>query len=170
VNPLLFALDQGFPTPIVDVLRDYITEAELVSVRDIDKRLSTMDDWELLLALHHHPTDWRGLITTDAAILSLPKELAVIMQTKLTVVVAEAAGHDPLLATGLVLSGLPKVCRKAREKRGGIYRLRLPRVEREDGWGILGSIASHQHTNAKRLYRLNKLAPAELARDPLLTP
>ena len=50
-----FALDQNFPTPIISVLREYLVEAELVSIRDIDSRMPTLDDWEILLALHRHP-------------------------------------------------------------------------------------------------------------------
>ena len=52
--PRLFALDRNFPQPIVDVLSDFQIDATLVSLDQIDKRMSTLDDWELLLALHHH--------------------------------------------------------------------------------------------------------------------
>ena len=167
MSALRFALDQGFPTPIVEVLQAYIVEAQLVSIRDIDPRLAELEDWELLLALHHHRGKWLGLITTDSGILSLPKELAVVLQTKLTLVVAEAAGHDPLLATGLVLSSLPRVCKKATEQPGGIFRLRQPHVERTDGWDVLGRIAEHRTTTAKQLFRSSKLSRQELAKNPL---
>lgn len=49
--PRLFALDRNFPQPIVDVLSDFQIDATLVSLDRIDKRMSTLDDWELLLAL-----------------------------------------------------------------------------------------------------------------------
>ena len=75
--PRLFALDQNFPQPIVEALREYMTEAELVAVGDIDARLAAdVDDWEILLALHHHERDWDGLITTDSGMLTLPRELS----------------------------------------------------------------------------------------------
>lgn len=61
----LFALDQGFPLPIVDVLAKYMVEAELVALDEIDERLAILDDWELLLALHHHERAWDGLTTDD---------------------------------------------------------------------------------------------------------
>jgi hypothetical protein len=38
--------------------------------------------------------------------LQLPRELAAMMQTKLTVVVAEGSGHDPVKATGLLFAHL----------------------------------------------------------------
>jgi hypothetical protein len=107
---LRFALDQNFPTPVVDSLKAYLIEAELVSVRQIDPKLARMDDWELLLALHHSQPRCDGLITTDSSMTSLPRELAVLLQTKLTLVVAAESGHDPLKATGLVLAHLPQIC------------------------------------------------------------
>ncbi len=65
--PRLFALDRNFPQPIVDVLSDVQADATLVSLDRIDKHISTLDDWELLLALHHHTDPWDGLITTDSS-------------------------------------------------------------------------------------------------------
>jgi hypothetical protein len=50
----LFALDQNFPLPIVEVLSEFMAEAELVPIAEIDPRLADLDDWEVLLALHHH--------------------------------------------------------------------------------------------------------------------
>lgn len=47
----LFALDQNFPQPIVSALRDFMVEAELVALADIDPRLGDVDDWQVLLAL-----------------------------------------------------------------------------------------------------------------------
>jgi hypothetical protein len=110
----LFALDQNFPQPIVSALSEFMVEAELVALTDIDERLTELDDWEVLLALRHHEREWDGLLTTDTGMLSLPRELAVLMQTRLTLVVAHAAGHDPLKATGLVLTYLPWMAGQSR--------------------------------------------------------
>lgn len=52
--PRLFALDHNFPDPIVAVLTEFQVDAELVRVDQIDDRMPDLDDWELLLALHHH--------------------------------------------------------------------------------------------------------------------
>ena len=76
--PRLFALDKNFPQPIVGVLADFQADAQLVSLDRIDTRMSTLDDWELLLALHHHPDAWDGLITTDSSMLSQGPELATL--------------------------------------------------------------------------------------------
>jgi hypothetical protein len=80
-----FALDQNFPEPIVDALAAWLrVDAELVPIRTIGSRMSTIDDWEILHAPHAADEPWDGLITTDARMLSLPKELALLCQTKLT--------------------------------------------------------------------------------------
>jgi hypothetical protein len=92
--PRLFALDKNFPQPIVGVLSDFQTDATLVPLDQINPRMSTLDDWELLLALHHHADPWDGLITTDTSMLAQGPELATLIQTRLTLVVAVASGHN----------------------------------------------------------------------------
>lgn len=80
--PRLFALDKNFPQPIVGVLSDFQADAQLVPLDQIDSRMSTLDDWELLLALHHHTAPWDGLITTDSSMLAQGPELAALIQTR----------------------------------------------------------------------------------------
>lgn len=53
-----FALDHNFPDPIVAVLADFQAHADLVRIDQIDGRLPDLDDWERLLALHHHERPW----------------------------------------------------------------------------------------------------------------
>jgi hypothetical protein len=68
-----FALDQNFPEPIVDALAAWLhADAKLVPIRTIDARMATIDDWEILHALHAADERWDGLITTDARMLNLP--------------------------------------------------------------------------------------------------
>lgn len=163
----LFALDQNFPTPIVNVLSTYMTEAELVPIGDIDPRLPDLEDWEVLLALMQHERDWDGLITTDSGMLTLPRELAVLMQTKLTLVVAWAAGHDPLKATGLVLTYLPWIAQHTRPDEAQVWVLRAGNKPADDPWDNLEKVAKAQGTAASVLYESEKLTPEELALDPL---
>ncbi len=80
--PRLFALDKNFPQPIVSVLSDFQADARLVPLDRIDPRMSTLDDWELLLALHHHAEPWDGLITTDSSMLAQGRELATLIQNE----------------------------------------------------------------------------------------
>ena len=148
----LFALDQGFPEPIVAVLRDWLTEAELVSIRAIDPRLTDVHDWQILLALHHHARGWDGLITTDSGMVKQPRELATLMQTKLALVVAEAAGHDPLKATGLVFAHLPWIADRVDPDEAQVWQLRANRKLAEAPWELLRRVADHQSKDLSGLY------------------
>jgi hypothetical protein len=108
--PRLFALDHNFPDPIVAVLAEYQSDATLVRIDQIDPRMPDLDDWQLLLALHRHAVPGDGLITTDSSILNQGPELATLIQTKLTLVVAMASGHDPVKASGLLFAYLSGIC------------------------------------------------------------
>jgi len=149
------------------VLREFMTEPELVAVGDIDPRLTDIDDWEVLLSLHHHAVGWDGLITTDSGMLSLPRELSALLQTRLTLVVADASGHDPLKATGLVLTYLPWIANQTRPDAAQLWVLRAANRPPEDPWHRLERIASRRHSSARALYNAERLTREELNRDPL---
>jgi hypothetical protein len=163
----LFALDQNFPEPIVKALNDYIPEVELVPLRVIDPLLAEIDDWEVLLALHHHERPWDGLITNDHRILNLPREMAVLSQTNLSLVVAQSVGHDPIRATGLLFTHLEYIGRETSTDRPQIWRLVARNRPGEDPRDYFGRIAEHQNREADELWREARLSNAELARDPL---
>jgi hypothetical protein len=163
----LFALDQNFPQPIVDALAEYIVEAELVPIGNIDKRLATLDDWEVMLALHHHELPWDGLITTDANMLALPRELAVLMQTKLTLVVAKESGHDPIKATGLLLAYLPGICQRTETDKAQLWTLRAAQRSADDPWDSFERVARQRGTTAAKLYATNRLGSDAIQLDPL---
>jgi len=165
--PALFALDQNFPEPIVEALNEYIVEAELVSVRDIDPQLAEIDDWEILLSLHHHERVWDGLITTDSGMLGQPREVAVVQQTNLTLVVAHDAGHDPIKATGLLFTHLGWISRETRTDRPEIWWLVAKNRPGHDPWEFIEKIARHTHRTADDVWREGRLTTAELTRNPL---
>ncbi|MDP9262464.1 MAG: hypothetical protein M3O89_10875 [Actinomycetota bacterium] len=166
--PRRLALDQNFPEPIVDGLADWLaSDAELVPIRRIDDRMATLDDWEVLLALHSDNSEWDGLITTDAKMLILPRELAVLCQTKLTLVVAEAVGHDPIKATGLVLAHITRICEQTRPDTAQVWRLRTSTKPAEDPWSFLERVAERRDTDAQALYSSERLSKAKLRQSPL---
>ena len=162
-----FALDQNFPTPIVDSLRDYITEAELISVREIDARLVDIDDWQLLLCLHNDPGGWDGLITNDAAMLSLPREMCVLQKTRLKLVVAEGVGHDPVTATGLVLANLPQICERLDPNRAEVWRLRIVSKNPQVPMDYISTLAGREGQNPSQYFRSHCLSDQQMARNPL---
>ena len=118
----------------------------------------------MLLALHKHSSHWDGLITTDSAMLLLPKEMAVLCQTKLTLVVAEGDGHDPVKATGLVLAHLPGICEKTEPDVPQLWVLRANTQAHEKPWERLRRIAERNKQGVKDLYREVKLSDEELAK------
>lgn len=127
------------------------------------------DDWEILLALHQHPKAWDGMITTDSSMLSLPKELAVLCQTRLTLIVAESSGHDPIRATGLVLAHIEGICKKTRPDVAQYWRLRTSTQNHDAPWDRLSTVARRQGTTAPALYEQFKLSEEELQRPDATT-
>ena len=163
----LFALDRNFPQPIVDVLAEFQVDAKLVSLDAIDRRLSTLDDWELLLALHHHPEPWDGLITTDSSMLTQGRELAALIQTKLTLVVAMESGHNPVKASGLLFAYLASICQRTTPDQAQVWRLNAANRAHEKPWDLLARFAAHNGRDTSDVWSEMRLPPAALARDPL---
>lgn len=163
----LFALDHNFPQPIVDVLSDFQSDAELVRVDKIHARMADLDDWELLLALHHHERDWDGLITTDSSMLNQGLELATLIQTHLTLVVAMEAGHNPVKASGVLFAYLSGICRRSDPKRTQAWKLNAVNRPHVEPWDLLKRFAEHNNRAGDDVWAEIKLAPDVLARDPL---
>ncbi len=165
--PRLFALDQNFPEPMLDGVAEFMPEVVLVPLRRIDSRLSDMEDWEILLALHHHERAWDGLVTTDSSMLTQPREMAVLRQTNLTLVVARGAGHDPIRATGLVLTHLNWICRNTTDATPQVWDLTARSRPATDPWTLIEKIGAHQHRDPEDLWRESQLTANELRIDPL---
>ena len=103
---LRLAPDQNFPTPLINAIRDYLpADLELRSLREIDPRLSGLDDGPLFIALHQ--LGWDGVITNNYKILDVPSEIAAVVKRKAIVIAIEGLGHDPLRAVGALLLELP---------------------------------------------------------------
>jgi len=163
----LFALDHNFPLPIVDVLSEFQESAELVPISVIDERMPDLDDWEVLLALALHSRPFDGLITTDSSMLNLPVELAVLLQTRLTLVVAMESGHNPVKATGLLFAYLANICVRTRHNQAQLWRLAAASNPAANPWDAFSKIAEHQSRDASELYEESKLSDEELGTDPL---
>jgi hypothetical protein len=120
-----------------------------------------------LLALHTDARNWDGLITTDARMLNLPRELSVLCQTKLTLVVAVAAGHDPIKATGLVLAHISNVCHRTRADRAQVWRLATVARHADDPWEYLERAAQRRGETANEAFARERLSERALRRSPL---
>lgn len=119
----LFALDHNYPAPIIERAKPFLSSVELVFIGEIDSRLPEFDDWELLLALHHHPREWDGMISNDTSMLDQERELAVLGYTHLTLVAPVAAGHDPIRSTGLVLGHIEDIASRTTPRKPQVWRL-----------------------------------------------
>jgi hypothetical protein len=165
--PRLFALDHNFPQPIVEVLAEFQQSADLVPIGAIHDRMPDLDDWQVLLALAKHQRPFDGLVTTDSSMLSLPRELSVLMQTRLTLVVAMEAGHNPVKATGLLFAYLDGICQRTRSRTAQIWKLAAANRPPRNPWEILSDAARHQNRDPRELYEASKLSDADLEIDPL---
>src|SRR2546429_3145062 len=119
--PLDLALDQNFPEPILDALARFV-DIRLIPLRRIDPRLPSLEDRELLIALHQ--LRYRGLVTNNCKMLKNPRELAAVIATRFAAFAIEGVGHDPLRATGALLLDLPGAARRMHEVPGRVFCLR----------------------------------------------
>jgi hypothetical protein len=158
----LFALDQNFPEPIVDALSQYIEGAQLVPVRRIRPELAEVSDWELLRELHVDQRAWDGLITNDDKMLALAKEMTVLSQTGLTLIVVKGQGHNPIRSTGLLLCHLEHVCHQMTPGAAKVWVLNVQQKKPETAADRLNMIAEKQTTTVAELVKKNELPPDEL--------
>jgi len=140
---------------------------ELVPIRTIGRELSELKDWELLLALHRDQRHWDGIVTNDAGMLSLPREMTVLSQTGLTLVVVKGEGDNPVRAIGALLCHLPFICRHTVLDRAQIWRLAVTQKNYEEVSDYLSRIAEKHGTTAQVLFEQHKLSKAELAMPPV---
>jgi hypothetical protein len=152
-----FALDHNFPAPVLAAFAVMMPAVELVPVADIDPTFPTLDDWELFVALHHHPGQWDGLITNDEALLSLPKEMSVLSQTGLSLVVATGEGHNPVRAVGVLLSHLAHICHHTQPRLPQVWKLSVSQKNFDEPWKFLERIADKRSTTARELFQTHKL-------------
>jgi len=123
--PLQFVLDHNFPYQVVYGL-DWPPYLRLTGLKDIAPQLvDEPDDWRILLQLAARG-DVDGYITNDAAMLELPEEMVALSRTMLTLVVTMGVGHNPVRATGLLMTYLPEIAKRTlyrSPRRSTIYRL-----------------------------------------------
>jgi hypothetical protein len=133
-------------------------------ISKIDARLvDRLDDWEVILVLSQF--GYEGLITLDASMLELPREMAVVHQTNFTLFAVEAAGDNPLRATGQLLLHARSVATQHDSSQPQIFRVPAPRtIQARSAWDRLGELASAQGVSIQELFDANRLAPEDLAR------
>ena len=161
-----YALDQGFPCPkeIIGFVRASSPTVELAYLHEIHEGLGDLEDWQLLIALDLR--GWRGLITTDARMLTLPREMATLHRLRMSLVVARGTQNDPVAAIGLVLLHIRAIARQDTPTKSQIWDLSAQTREAGDAWQRMHSIAKHRGTDPKDINKDFGPSKVVLARDP----
>lgn len=94
-------------------------------------------------------------------------ELAALIQTKLTLVVAMASGHDPVKASGLLFAYLGGICKRTRPDTAQAWTLNAAQQPHREPWEFLRRFAEHNNRNADDVWQEFRMSPEDLARDPL---
>lgn len=158
----LFALDHNFPEPVLAAFGEVLPMVDLVPVRAVEPGWAKLDDWELLVALRGHPRPWDGLITSDDAMLSLAKEMTVLSQTGLSLVVAKGEGHNPIRAVGALLCHLPHICHHTTPEHAQIWTLRVAQKNHEEVRAYLDKIAQKASTTIAKIVAENRVPNGQL--------
>jgi hypothetical protein len=107
------------------------------------------EDWEVLHGLNRRG-DVDGFITNDAGMLELPREMVVLHDSGLTLIITDGVGHDPIRATGLLMTHLQEIAKRV-TRRPQIFVLR-PRPLQPIAPGTqLDKLAQRRNVQANRL-------------------
>lgn len=161
------ALDQNFPTPILERIAPFLQDIEFVPLRSIDDRMPTLDDRQLIIALHQ--AKWAGLVTNNYRMLENPSELAAIVATKLSVFAVEGVGDDPIRATGAILLDLPAALKKLDSRKGQVFWMSPRQPPPRDPRDLFLKLAERRKMTYDELMANVAVTKAEL-RKPVLPP
>lgn len=153
-------LDHNFPEPIVDCLKPWMGSTELLPLRHIDKRLTTLDDRALLIALRQ--LGFESLVTLNYRMLRNPSELAAVIKTGVTVFAIQGVGHDPLRATGALLLDLPVALEAIKAGSKGVFWLRPRAPQPQDPRELFNKAATRRHEDPAALYASLEVSDTEL--------
>jgi len=162
-----YALDHNFPVPIIGHFR-HLPFAELVPLSEVDDGWLTRvgDDWAVLLGVHQAGLD--GLITADDAMIELTKELAVLMQLRMMLVVLARTNRDPLETTGLLLLHLRRLIEQRTPAHAQLFVIHPPAAtgSEKDLRGRFKERARHE----KRTHVVQFASELEIPKNRLAVP
>jgi hypothetical protein len=158
---LRLALDQNFPKPLLKDLRPWLPkEVELTHVGDIDKRLSSKSDRELIIALHQLGFD--GLVTNNWRMLNIDSEIAAIVATNAVIVAMRKMGDDAIRPAGALLLELAGLPGRVEEGRSNVFDLHYPHRPSKHGWTYLADAAVRSKRKPNELWKQHKPSESEL--------
>jgi hypothetical protein len=110
---------------------DWPPYLRLSALKDFAPRLvDEPDDWRILLALAAMG-DVDGYITNDPDLLDGTEELVALTRTRLALVMTAGVGHNPLRASGLLMTYLSEIAKQVQHqtpRRAVIFRLSAARL------------------------------------------
>ena len=123
-----FVLDHNFPYQVVHGL-DWPPYLRLSALKDVAPQLvDEPDDWRIVLAAMG---DVDGYITNGSDLLDGVEEIVALTQTRLALVVTAGVGHNPLRASGLLMTYLSEIAKQVQvqtPRRAVIFRLSAARL------------------------------------------
>jgi hypothetical protein len=155
-----FVLDNNFPYQVVHGL-DWPPYFRLSALKDVAPQLvDEPDDWRIVRALAAMG-DVDGYITNDSDLLDGVDEIVALTQTRLALVVTAGVGHNPLRASGLLMTYLSEIAKQVQvqtPRRAVIFRLSAAR---------LGDFRSTPGRRLDTLATRKKMLPQELISETL---
>ncbi len=91
----------------------------------------------------------------------------MLIQTKLTLVAVQEAGHNPVKASGLLFAHLDAICKRTRSDRSQIWTPGMTERPHQNGRDRLQTVADHRNEDAEDLFAAHRLGEKAFARDPL---
>ena len=133
-------------------------DAKLVALKDVHPDIvRDHEDWEVLRELRARG-GVDGLITLDHKMLSLPKEMVVLHQSRLSLVVFEDVLNDPFIATGLLMIHLPLIVRQFQPQAAQLWVFRRPPTKSpENPWQRIARLAAREQMSPESLYEQHRL-------------
>jgi hypothetical protein len=109
-----------------EAIETYVLELELVSIREFAPELTgeEVEDWQVIVGLRQRGAE--GLVTCDDSMIEVAQVVAVIEQTRFSVVTCQEAGDDAVKASGMLLTHLPSVARRHDDDKPMVWRLHAP--------------------------------------------
>jgi hypothetical protein len=149
-------LDQNFP--MVVPIEHLFPNIVLRQLREMHPDLvQAHEDWEVIRELKVRG-GIDGWITLDRGMHQLEKEMVVLHQSRLSLIVFEGVDNDPVVAAGLLLIHLPTIAAQIDRTRPQLWILRKPPTKPpENPWDRISDLARRLNLTPQEVYDRNKL-------------
>jgi hypothetical protein len=121
----VFVFDADFPQGIAQqVLNEWTPSIDLISWDQIIPSVKGVPDEDFIVNAWQKKCD--GVVTCNHYMFDVPETLAVIRQTKMTVVACHGKTNKTQFATGVLLVNLENIARNFRADRPQLWELKEP--------------------------------------------